>query len=267
MSEQYFGKAYGFKPPENYERYFVPVIGEPVANDLIRFAALRPGERILDVACGTGIVARLAAQQVGSDGAVAGVDLNSGMLEVARSHAPASISIEWHEASAEAMPLPDESFDVVLCQLGLEFIPDKRAALAEMRRVLITGGRLVLNVPGPTPKFFSVLSEAMNQYISPQAAGFVNQVFALHDTTAVRQLMGEAGFRDITLQVNTKQLTLPPDFLWQYVHSTPLSGMVAQVDDEVLAELERKVAEGWQEFEADGSFRYAQRIVEAKALK
>src|SRR5690606_41963 len=120
-------------------------------------------------------------------------------------------------ASAEAMPLPDEAFDVVLCQLGLEFMPDKLAALKEMRRVLVPGGRLFLNVPGPTPKFFAVLAEAMKRHINPQAAGFINQVFALHDLTGIRQLLSEAGFQDIRLQVNDKVLNLPPskDFLWQ----------------------------------------------------
>lgn len=270
MSKQYFREEYGLKPPGNYERFFVPVIGEPVANDLIRLAALRAGERVLDVACGTGIVARLAAQEVGSNGAVSGVDINPGMLEIARSSAPTNMSIEWHQASAEDMPLPDEAFDVVLCQLGLEFIPDKLAALAEMRRVLVPGGRLLLNVPGPAPKLFTVLAEAMKRYVSPQAAGFVNQVFSLHDTTEIQQIISEAGFRDITLQVNDKLLNLPPakDFLWQYVHSTPLAGMVAQADDEDLAALEREVVEVWQEFEEeDGNLRYRQRIVEVNARK
>jgi cyclopropane fatty-acyl-phospholipid synthase-like methyltransferase len=99
MPKQYFDEKYGLKPPENYERFFVPTIGEPLANDLIRLAALRPDERILDVACGTGIVARLATQQVGSNGTVAGLDVNPGMLEVARSITPAGMSIEWYESS------------------------------------------------------------------------------------------------------------------------------------------------------------------------
>lgn len=269
MSKQYFSEEYGLRPPENYERYFVPVIGEPVANDLIRFAALRPGERILDVACGTGVVARLALQKVGSTGTVSGVDVNPGMLEIARSSTPEDMSIEWRQASAEDMPLPDEAFDVVLCQLGLEFMPDKLAALVEMRRVLVPGGRLVLNVPGPAAKLFTVLADAMKRYISPQAAGFVHQVFSLHDTTEIQQIMRDAGFRDIALQVNEKMLNLPPskDFLWQYVHSTPLAGMVAQADDETLAALEREVVEAWQEYEEDGDLKYQQRIVEASAQK
>lgn len=269
MSKQYFGEAYGSKPPENYERYFVPAIGEPLANDLIRLATLGSGERVLDVACGTGIVARLAAKEVGSSGAVVGVDINPGMLAIARANAPTDLSIEWHQASAENISLPDETFDVVLCQLGLEFMPDKVAALTEMRRVLVPGGRLILNVPGPASKLFTVLADAMSRRISPQAAGFINQVFSLHDTTEIEHLISKANFRDIALQENIKVLRLPPskDFLWQYVHSTPLAEMVAQAKAEDLAALEREVVEAWQEFEQDGVLMYRQRIVEAKAQK
>ena len=111
MAEQHFGTAYGGNLPANYERFFVPAIGAPLATDLIRLAALRPGERVLDVACGTGVVARLASQQVGDTGTVTGLDVNPGMLAVARSATPPDMPIDWHEASAEAMSLPDASFD------------------------------------------------------------------------------------------------------------------------------------------------------------
>lgn len=265
--QQFFDKAYGPKSPENYERFFVPAIGEPLAHDLIRLAALRPGERVLDVACGTGIVARLASEQVGSNGSVAGLDVNPGMLAVAQSVTPADMSIEWYEASAEDMSLPDEAFDVILCQLGLQFMMDKLAALREMRRVLVPGGRLILNVPGPKEKTFAVLAEAMERHINSQAAGFVTQVFSLHDTTEIQELLSEAGFRNIAVQADHKMLTLPPpkEFLWQYVHSTPLAGMVAKVDEDALAALERDIVKKWQDFEEDGRLMYQQRIVVASA--
>src|SRR5690606_10021431 len=163
---------YGLNLPENYERFFVTAIGAPLAKDLIRLAALRPNERVLDVACGTGIVTRLAAQQIGSNGAIVGVDINPGMLVVARSSTPENLSIEWHQASAEEMPLPDEGFDVVLCQISLQFMANKHAALEEMRRVLVPGGRLILNVPGPAEKLFAVLAKALERHISSEAAGF-----------------------------------------------------------------------------------------------
>ena len=269
MSTQYFNETYSLNPAENYERFFVPAIGEPLAKDLIQLAALRPDEQILDVACGTGIVARLAAQQIGSNGRVAGVDITPAMLAVARSSTPANMSIEWHEVNAEDMPLPDDAFDVVLCQLGLQFMTDKLAALKEMRRVLAPGGRLILTLPGPAGNLFAVLAEAMGQHIGAETAGFVNHVFSLHDTAEIQQLMNEAGFRDITFQVNDKMLILPPskDFLWQYICSTPLAGMVMQTDEEKLAALELEIVELWREFEKDGGLRSQQRMVAVSARK
>lgn len=263
------GEAYGGSIPENYERFFVPAIGAPLANDLIETAALRPGERVLDVACGTGVVARLASQPVGAAGTVAGLDINPGMLAVARSTTPPGMAIDWHEAGAEAMPLPDASFDAVLCQMGLQFVPDKHAALSEMRRVLAPGGRLILNVPGPTPRLFVIMGEALARHMGGEAVGFVNHVFSLHDTAEIQNLIGGAGFRDVSVQTDTKSLLLPApeEFLWQYVHSTPLAGAVAQVNDERRASLERDVVAKWQEFVKDRTLVLRVRMVVATARK
>jgi SAM-dependent methyltransferase len=177
--------------------------------------------------------------------------------------------IEWHEASAEAMPLPDASFDVVLCQMGLQFMPDKHAALREMRRVLVRDGRLSLSVPGPTPRLFTVMGEALARHIGAEAVGFVNHVFSLHDTAEIQNLVGGAGFHDVSVQSATKPLRLPApeEFFWQYVHSTPLAGAVAQVDDDRRGSLERDVVAQWQEFVNDRALVLQVRIVAATARK
>ena len=269
MVERYYGKTYGENQTVNYERFFVPAIGAPLAADLIRVAALRLGERVLDVACGTGVVARLASQQVGDTGTVAGLDVNPGMLAVARSATPPDASIEWYEASAEAMPLPDASVDVVLCQMGLQFMPDKHAALREMWRVLVRGGRLILNVPGPTPRLFTIMREALARHVDAETAGFVDYVFSLHDTAEIQNLINGAGFHDVSVQSDTKPLRLPApeEFLWQYVYSTPLAGAVANVDQERLGSLERDVIAKWQEFVKDRGLVLQVRIVIATARK
>jgi ubiquinone/menaquinone biosynthesis C-methylase UbiE len=256
-------------PAVNYERYFVPAIGAPLASDLISRAALRPGERVLDVACGTGVVARLASRQVDATGSVAGLDVNAHMLAVARSAAPPGQPIEWHEASAEGMPLPDKSFDVVLCQMGLQFMPDKQAALREMRRVMVDDGRLILNMPGPTPKPFTVMEEAFARHVGKEAAGFVSQVFSLHDTAEIQALVNGAGFHEVSVQSEAKTLRLPApeDFLWQYVHSTPLAGAVGSVDDKLRGSLERDIVSKWEEFVEDGALMLKVRVVVATARK
>lgn len=269
MSKQRFGEAYGANPAENYERFFVPAIGAPLATDLIRRAAIHPGERVLDVACGTGIVARLAAQHVGATGTVAALDVNPGMLAVARSTTQPGVSIEWHEANAEAMPLPDEAFDAVLCQMGLQFVSDKPAALREMRRVVVAGGRVFLNMPGPAGAVFAILSDALEHHIGPEAAGFVQRVFSLHETTEIQQLMSAADFHDVHVEASDGILRLPAaeEFLWQYVQSTPLSGMVREADENARAALERAVVSEWREFEEDDALMCPQRIIVASARR
>ncbi len=267
MTAEHSGKTQGNDAPAKYEEFFVPAIGAPLASDLIDLAGLQPGERVLDAACGTGIVARFAAEKVGSTGAVVGVDINPGMLAVARIAAPPKASITWHQASIENLPLPSDSFDAAICQLSLQFVEDRTAALREMHRVLKANGRVCLNVPGPASPVFGAIAEALGNHASPQAAGFVRQVFVLHDTDEVRDLMAEAGFRDIEVGATTKTLRLPNsrDFLWQYVESTPLAAVATNLNEAARRKLEREVVERCQDMETDGALICRQRIVVAQA--
>ena len=267
-SQEIYGKAYGGNAAENYERFFVPAIGAPLANDLIAMAQLRLGERVLDVACGTGIVARRAAERVGTSGSVAGVDLTAAMLTVARAVATAaSVPIHWYETSAEAMPLPDDAFDVVFCQLGLQFVADKEAALGEMRRVLAPGGRVFVSVPGPSP-FFEVLHDAFARHGAASAAAFVHLVFSLHDQREVERLFRRAGFSAVETRSDDKQLRLPQplEFFWQYVQSTPLAAALGQ-DDQLRAAMERDVPAAWQPWVEDDHMTYSQPVLIASGRK
>jgi len=239
---------------ENYERYFVPSIGAPVAADLIKAASLRTGERVLDCACGTGVVTKLAAERVAPGGIVAGVDPNPAMLAVARATTRSDLAIDWHEAAAEELPFPDQSFDVVLCGMGLQFFSDKVAGLREFYRVLVPGGRLVANVPGPTPPLFHIMADALARHIAPESASFVHAVFSLHDPDDLRKLSTESGFEEIDVRSTDKSLTLPSpaEFLRQYVSSTPLAATVAQVDEGRRTALENEFSERCRAFAPSG---------------
>jgi SAM-dependent methyltransferase len=114
-------------PGELYEQHMIPAIFARWAPDLVEAVGLRPGERVLDVACGTGIVTRLLPDRVGPTGRVVGLDINPGMLAAARTAAPQAL-IEWLEGNVLGMPLPDAAFDAVVCQQGFQFFPDKLAA-------------------------------------------------------------------------------------------------------------------------------------------
>lgn len=255
MSTSISFKQYGGNAAENYERYFVPTIGMAFAAALFDAAGLRRGERVIDIACGTGVVTRLAAERAGADGAVAGVDMNPAMLAVARSVPSWGAAIEWHEANAEALPIADGSFDVVLSSLGLQFVPDKESALREMRRVLNTDGRLAIATVGPTPPLFAILEQALARYVKPEVAAFVRLVFSVYEPQELEELASGAGFRDVEVRSKALSLTLPgpAEFLWQYVHSTPLAAAVAELDDAERAALERDVVTGWRSFEKDGT--------------
>ena len=121
-----------------YQRYLVPTITIKWAEDLVVHAQPRAGETVLDVACGTGVVARLAARRVAA-GQVTGLDLNADMLAVARSLPSEAQPVSWVEGSALDLPFRSESFDLVLCQLGLQFFPDQPKALGTMGRLYVTG--------------------------------------------------------------------------------------------------------------------------------
>jgi ubiquinone/menaquinone biosynthesis C-methylase UbiE len=239
---------YAVGAAENYERHFVPAIGMPFAQRLLASAGLTPGERVLDVACGTGVVARLAAEAVGREGTVAGLDPTPGMLELARSASPDGI--DWYEAPAETMPLSDASFDVVLCSMGLQFFEDKVQGLREMRRVLVPGGRAVVSTPGPTPPLLDVIGAALADHVGPEASRFVHAVFSLHDPTEARELFAAAGFDSVEVETGAIALRVAPpaDFLWQYVQSTPLAAVTAAMDDVARAALEHDVVERCQPF-------------------
>ncbi|WP_265519834.1 methyltransferase domain-containing protein [Nitratireductor luteus] len=264
-----YGKSYKGTAAENYQRFFVPAIGAPVADDLIAIADLQPGERVLDIACGTGVVTRLAAERVGATGSVTGLDINPGMLAVARSATPPHLSIDWREANAESLPFPDNAFDVVLCQMGLQFVSGKLTALREMRRVLERGGRAVISVPGPKPPLFAIMTDALARHLSQEAAAFGDLVFSMHDIDEIKELMRSAGFGNADVEAKPKNLRLPApaDFLWQYIHSTPLAEPATQADEATRAALQREVCERWKEFVEDDFLSLQVGMTTATALK
>jgi len=267
MTETNADLAFVANPAENYQRYFVPQIGAPLATDLLAAARLQRGERVLDIACGTGVVTRLAAEEVGSSGSAAGLDIHPAMLAVARRESPAGL--HWYEASAESIPLADGSFDVVLCQMGLQFVTDKLAALREMRRVLAPGGRALISSPGPTPTPFEILSQALARDISPEAAGFARRVFSLHDVGELDSLLRDAGFARAEANSTPKTLHVsePREFLWQYVHSTPLAPAVMGAAEPKRAALERDVVARWRPFAVNGGMRLELGMTTAIAFK
>ena len=234
--------------PELYQRYLVPAVTAAWAEDLVDRAAVSQGERVLDAACGTGVVAHVAAERVGASGRVDALDLNPGMLAVARSlPAAAWAPIAWHEGSVLALPFVDGSFEVVLCQFGLQFFPDRPAALREIRRVLVSTGRLALSVFGPIEHnpATHALSNALDRHVDEGASVTKRTEHALADAEGLRALVAEAGFSDVRLHTATKLVRFPSvaEYVRVQLAATPLAGVIGGYDAERRGRLTRALTE------------------------
>ena len=220
---------------ETYEKYLVPAVFGLWPPTLLRLVAPRSGERVLDVACGTGTVARLAAEQVGSTGRVVGLDVSAGMLTVARSIPSPARQIEWKEGDAQSLPFPDCSFDIVTCQLGLQFFPDRAKALREMKRVLVPSGRVAILVWRPighSPGFAS-LEHALEQHAGPEAAKWMLSPFSLGDHRELKNLIQTTGFANTTIRIGigTVRFKSVDQFVSLYTAGTPLSAHVSHMSE------------------------------------
>jgi len=252
MSEQ-SGYQVSGNAAEMYERYATQYMG-PWVPDLVGLAELRPGERVLDLACGTGVVARLAAAHVGPVGRVTGLDFNAGMLAVARAVPPApGAAIHWVEGSAVAMDLPDASFDVILCQQGLQFFPDKLAALREMHRVLVPGGRVLLSIWKSASPYNIAAGEALERFAGADVANKYRASRVVPDADALHRMLVETRFRAVQILPRPLIISLPSieTFVVGHLSSSPVAGALAALSEEQRAGFSKQVRTALQPY-ADG---------------
>jgi ubiquinone/menaquinone biosynthesis C-methylase UbiE len=231
---------------EAYERYLVPLLFAPGAQFLTELAALGPGERVLDVACGTGIVARTAASRVGDAGQVAGLDASESMLKVARkASSEVQPAIEWKKGDAGEIPFPEAAFDVVFCQQGLQFFSDRPAVLGEMRRVLAPNGRLALSVlrsiehnPG-----WALFAEVLEHHVGPDAGGIMRLPFPSLSTDELRDLIASVGFQDVRIFIGIGPVRYPSAeefFRWEvtsWLLAKPLDSLKGDVRLALICDL------------------------------
>jgi ubiquinone/menaquinone biosynthesis C-methylase UbiE len=214
---------------ELYQRYLVPAITTKWAEDLIARARLRAGDMVLDIACGTGVVARLAAKRA-APGQVTGLDVNAGMLAVARTLENEEPPISWMEGSALDLPFPPESFDVVLCQLGLQFFPDQLRALHEMRRVLREGGRAALSVFSPIERTpgANAFVRALDEVLGPDASRIKRGEHSFANPAQLEKLLRDAGFGAIDVVTVQQTIVFPSvlDYVRIQFVATPLTSLL-----------------------------------------
>jgi ubiquinone/menaquinone biosynthesis C-methylase UbiE len=231
---------------EVYERCFVPAIFGRWAPHVADAADIAAGDRVLDVGCGTGVLARAAADRAGADGHVTGLDLNEGMLAVARRLRP---EIDWRQGDASRLPFADSTYDVVVSQFALMYFPDRIAALGEMARVLRPGGRLVIAVWGPFERAtgYVILTEVAQRRCGQAAADVLRAPFALGDKDKVVELFETAGINKIDVELRDGTITFPTIqiFVETEVKGSPLEGLL---DDESYQSLMREAQDRLQQF-------------------
>jgi ubiquinone/menaquinone biosynthesis C-methylase UbiE len=189
---------------EIYDSRIVPPLFVPWVEMILDRLQPRPGERLLDIACGTGVVARRAFARMGGVGQIVGIDLSDEMLAVARTAEP---RVDWRQGDAGALPLAaGEMFDLVICHQGLQFFPDRARGAAEMRRALKAGGRLAVAVWGPDTEvpLLQALREAAEAHLGPIS----DRRHAFGDVAALAAVIRAAGFH----RVEAQALTLPARF-------------------------------------------------------
>ncbi|MGF1631720.1 MAG: methyltransferase domain-containing protein [Kiloniellaceae bacterium] len=240
---------------EVYEEFFVPALFGEWAPRLCDAAKVVEGERVLDVACGTGSFAREGARRGGADARVAGLDRNAGMLAVARRLAP---DVDWREGLAEELPFGDGSFDVVASQFGLMFFEDRVKALAEMGRVLRPGGRLTVAVWDSlerTPGYQAMVG-LLQRLFGEEIAGALRAPFVLGDPRELHRLFAAAGLPDPRIDTPVGAACFPSIADWV---RTDVKGwtLANAIDDAQYAQLQQEAQRELRRFAtADGAVRF-----------
>lgn len=209
-------------PASIYDAWFVPAVFAPLAQEVVARTAIPPQARVLDVACGSGIVARTVAAQPGFSGSVVGLDFSPAMLAAAaRASAAEGHTIEWVQGSAQELPFADGSFDLLFCQQGLQFFPDRQAAMDEMARVLAPGGEAVITTWRGLDEnpFFAELARVVRRHAGSPA---LEKPFSLGDPGELGALLLGAGFAQVSVEpvVITTDYTHPHEFVARQIRAS-----------------------------------------------
>jgi ubiquinone/menaquinone biosynthesis C-methylase UbiE len=252
---------------EIYEEFFIPAIFQEWAVKVADEAGISAGQKVLDVACGTGVLTREVLKRVGTDGAVFGLDINEGMLAVAKAKSP---EIEWRESAAESIPFEDESFDAVVSQFGLMFFVDKVAAIREMLRVLKSGGQMTVAVWDSLENAvgYKKVVDLLNRLFGKEVASALRSPYSLGDVAKLRTLFEKAGIVGAEIKNFDGKARFPSIESWMF---TDVKGWtLADVLDETQYQLLLQEAEQeLQPFLTDDktvSFSHPAHIIRATKL-
>jgi SAM-dependent methyltransferase len=231
--------------PGNYDRYLGPLFFHDYADDLAARVPVTDGMRVLEVACGTGIVTTRLLQRLRGRGTLVATDLNEAMFAQGRQRLPAA-EVDWRTADATSLPFPDGRFDAVVCQFGLMFFPDKARSIREAHRVLATGGRYLFNVwdgfeRNPVQR---ITHETVATFFPDDPPQFYAVPCGFHDTGLIRSLLAGAGFAEIECHTVEKIGESPSaaDAAIGLIEGNPILASILERRPDALGDIEKAVA-------------------------
>ena len=244
--------------PQVYDALLVPLIFEQYAGDLAeRVAAAKPRD-VLETAAGTGVLTRAIAARLSSSARIVATDLNQPMLDLATIRQPPGKSIEWRQADAMALPFDDLQFDVVACQFGAMFFPDKVQAYRETHRVLKLGGHFIFDVWDRIAEneFAAVVSDALKTFFPSDPPDFMARTpHGYHDAEAIREHLRLAGFSSISVETvgRVSKGRSPRDVAIAFCQGTPMKNEIAARDPSQLEAATQHAADALARRFGDGA--------------
>jgi ubiquinone/menaquinone biosynthesis C-methylase UbiE len=236
---------------ESYESQKVPAIFSPMAEKTLDAISLPKEATVLDVACGTGVVAKAVSSRLSEPSRIVGADINPAMIEIAQRTVPRNQhSFEWIVAPAEQISTQDNQFDLVFCQQGLQFFPDKKAALKESHRVIKTGGRLIVTCWATIPPFFQIVANVLEHHVGVDAAKIAVNPFIWNDAEQIQKLISDAGFNvssPIPLPV-TRNMSASFDAMKEEILATPNEPVLRSLTEKKLSVVVSEILDGVQKY-------------------
>lgn len=232
-----------------YEEQKVPAIFRPLALATLDILPIQDDDKVLDVACGTGVVGREAMKRLGPNGSVTGVDLNEGMIGMAREMTKTEATrYEWHVADVTAMPFEADAFSLAICQQGLQFFPNEDAALREMRRVLSPEGRIAISVWAGASEFFKSLAEALSRHVSEEVSQKSLAPFQYAGIATLPDRLSDIGFDDISVQKFSvvREIITPEAAIPKEILGNPVGPAVAEQGEAVMGQIVREIMDDLQ---------------------
>jgi ubiquinone/menaquinone biosynthesis C-methylase UbiE len=257
--------------PGAYDRYLGPVLFQPYAEDLAARLKVNANGAVLELACGTGILTRILRDRLPAATRLVATDLNEPMIRNAAQKFRRGEAVEWRQADASSLPFDDESFDAVLCQFGIMFVPDKALSAREARRVLKPGGVFLFNVWDSMEhnELGRIAHETISSFFEKDPPTFYQVPFGYHDRAEIKRVLEGAGFRDLRVDIvpKTGGASRAEDAAQGLVHGNPVAAAITERDPSLLPVITIAVADALKKRFGETTISAPMRAIVVKARR